>query len=106
MPHISGQAAGHRGGHAAAYPRAARTFLTVAELGYPEFETSQWYGIIGPTSTPTEIVDKLTIEINKALTTNAITQRFANDNAHGRRPHARPTSRSSSRWSRTAGARW
>lgn len=32
---------------------------TVAESGYPGFETSQWYGLMVPTGTPKEIVDKL-----------------------------------------------
>ena len=54
---------------------------TVAELGYPGFETSQWYGIIGPAGMPKEIVEKLSSEINKALKTNAITARFAADDA-------------------------
>jgi tripartite-type tricarboxylate transporter receptor subunit TctC len=54
---------------------------TVAELGYPGFETSQWYGIIGPAGLPREVIDKLSTEIGKALRTNAITTRFANDDA-------------------------
>ena len=54
---------------------------TVAELGYPGFETSQWYGIIGPAGLPKDVVDKLSVEINKALKTSAITTRFANDDA-------------------------
>jgi tripartite-type tricarboxylate transporter receptor subunit TctC len=54
---------------------------TVAELGYKDFETSQWYGIIAPKGTPREIVAKLNTEINKALATSAVTQRFADDNA-------------------------
>ena len=54
---------------------------TVAEMGYPGFETSQWYGIIGPAKLPKEVVDKLSVEINKALKTSAITTRFANDDA-------------------------
>ena len=54
---------------------------TVAELGYKDFETSQWYGIIAPKGTPREIVAKLNAEINKALAATAVTQRFADDNA-------------------------
>jgi tripartite-type tricarboxylate transporter receptor subunit TctC len=54
---------------------------TVAEMGYPGFETSQWYGIIGPAKLPKEIVAKLSVEIDKALKTSAITVRFANDDA-------------------------
>ena len=54
---------------------------TVAELGYPGFETSQWYGIMGPAGMPKDVVAKLSVEINKALKTSAITSRFANDDA-------------------------
>lgn len=54
---------------------------TVAELGYADFETSQWYGVHVPAGTPREIVMRLNAEINKALRTSAVTQRFASDNA-------------------------
>ena len=54
---------------------------TVAEVGYPGFETSQWYGIIAPAGVSKEVIDKLSVEINKALKTSAIRTRFANDDA-------------------------
>ena len=54
---------------------------TVAELGYPDFETSQWYGVLVPAGTPRDIVMKLNAEINKALKSSAVTQRYATDNA-------------------------
>ena len=54
---------------------------TVAEMGYPDFETSQWYGVLVPAGTPREIVLKLNAEINKALRSSAVTQRYATDNA-------------------------
>ena len=54
---------------------------TVAEMGYPEFETSQWYGVSVAAGTPREIVLKLNAEINKALQSSHITQRYATDNA-------------------------
>jgi tripartite-type tricarboxylate transporter receptor subunit TctC len=40
---------------------------TVAEGGFPGFETSQWYGILAPANTPVAIVDKLSAEIAAAL---------------------------------------
>ena len=54
---------------------------TIAELGYPDFETSQWYGVLVPAGTPREIVLKLNAEINKALQSSLVTQRYAADNA-------------------------
>ena len=54
---------------------------TVAELGFPDFETSQWYGVSVPAGTPREIVMKLNAEINKALQSSQVTQRYAADNA-------------------------
>jgi tripartite-type tricarboxylate transporter receptor subunit TctC len=44
----------------------------------PGYETSIWYGVGVPRSTPTEIVDRLNKEINLALTDPAIKSRFAN----------------------------
>jgi tripartite-type tricarboxylate transporter receptor subunit TctC len=32
---------------------------TVAEQGYPGFETSQWYGLMVPAGTPQSVIDKL-----------------------------------------------
>jgi tripartite-type tricarboxylate transporter receptor subunit TctC len=54
---------------------------TVAEMGYPEFETSQWYGVLVAAGTPREIVLRLNAEINKALQSSHVTQRYATDNA-------------------------
>jgi tripartite-type tricarboxylate transporter receptor subunit TctC len=54
---------------------------TVAEAGYTGFETSQWYGVMVKAGTPAEIVRKLNAEINKALRSSQVTQRYATDNA-------------------------
>jgi tripartite-type tricarboxylate transporter receptor subunit TctC len=56
---------------------------TVAEMGYKNFETSQWYGILAPAGTPPDIVKKLQEESLKALRSSAVTERFANDSAVG-----------------------
>jgi tripartite-type tricarboxylate transporter receptor subunit TctC len=40
---------------------------TVAELGYPEFEASSWFGLLGPPELPREIVLKLHGEVGRAL---------------------------------------
>jgi tripartite-type tricarboxylate transporter receptor subunit TctC len=56
---------------------------TVAELGFKDFETSQWYGILAPAGTPPDIVKRLQEESYKALKSSAVTERFATDNAVG-----------------------
>ena len=56
---------------------------TVQEMGYKDFETSQWYGILAPAGTPADVVKKLQEESNKALRSSAVTERFATDNAVG-----------------------
>ncbi len=56
---------------------------TVAEMGYKDFETSQWYGILAPAGTPREIVKRLQEESLKALKSNSVTERFASDSAVG-----------------------
>jgi tripartite-type tricarboxylate transporter receptor subunit TctC len=54
---------------------------TVAESGYKDFETSQWYGILVPAKTPKAVVDKLNAAADKALKSNGITSKFAKDDA-------------------------
>ncbi len=56
---------------------------TVAEMGFKDFETSQWYGILVPAGTPRDIVKKLQEESLKALKSNSVTERFASDSAVG-----------------------
>ncbi len=56
---------------------------TVAELGFKNFETSQWYGMLAPAGTPADIVKRLQEESYKALKSSAVTARFATDNALG-----------------------
>jgi tripartite-type tricarboxylate transporter receptor subunit TctC len=56
---------------------------TVAEMGYPNFETSQWYGILAPAGTPPDIVRRLQEASLRALKSSAVTERFASDNAVG-----------------------
>jgi tripartite-type tricarboxylate transporter receptor subunit TctC len=54
---------------------------TVAEMGFKDFETSQWYGILLPAGVSPEIVTRLRDESLKALRSNAVTERFASDSA-------------------------
>jgi tripartite-type tricarboxylate transporter receptor subunit TctC len=40
---------------------------TVVESGFPEFEASSWFGLLGPAELPREIVVKLQAEVARAL---------------------------------------
>src|SRR5215467_11733039 len=40
---------------------------TVAELGYPDFEASSWFGLLGPAELPRDIVMALQAEVVRAL---------------------------------------
>jgi tripartite-type tricarboxylate transporter receptor subunit TctC len=52
---------------------------TVAEQGFPGFETSQWYGIIAPAKTPPAIIRKLSEEIAKATRSPEVIKRYGDD---------------------------
>jgi tripartite-type tricarboxylate transporter receptor subunit TctC len=56
---------------------------TVIEMGYKDFETAQWYGLLAPAGTPPEIVKIIQEESLKALKASSVTERFAHDNAIG-----------------------
>ena len=40
---------------------------TIAELGYPDFEASSWFGLLGPAELPRDIVVALQAEVVRAL---------------------------------------
>jgi tripartite-type tricarboxylate transporter receptor subunit TctC len=50
---------------------------TFEELGFKGFDGVQWYGIVGPAKLPAEVTQRLNTEINKAITSPALQQRFA-----------------------------
>jgi tripartite-type tricarboxylate transporter receptor subunit TctC len=54
---------------------------TVAEQGYPGFETSQWYGLNAPAGTPEPIVRRLAAEAAKAAKSALVLERFKSDDA-------------------------
>ena len=56
---------------------------TVAEQGYPGFETTQWYGLNAPAKTPEAIVRRLAEEAAKAARHPKVQERFAADDAEG-----------------------
>ena len=54
---------------------------TVAEQGYPGFETSQWYGLMAPAKTPDAIVKRLANAAAQSAKSPAVLELFAQDNA-------------------------
>ncbi len=45
---------------------------TIAEQGYPRFETDSWYGLMAPAATSREIVTRLNLLFNQALSDPAL----------------------------------
>ena len=50
---------------------------TFAELGYPSVNVALWYGLMAPAGTPPEIIARLNREVNQALKSSEIQERFA-----------------------------
>lgn len=49
---------------------------TVAELGYKDFEANTWFAVFAPSRTPNDVLDRLNAEVNKALATKPVRDRF------------------------------
>jgi tripartite-type tricarboxylate transporter receptor subunit TctC len=54
---------------------------TVAEQGYPGFETTQWYGLNAPAKVPAAIIKRLAQEAAKAANNPSVAERFKVDDA-------------------------
>jgi tripartite-type tricarboxylate transporter receptor subunit TctC len=54
---------------------------TIAESGYPGFETSQWYGLMAPAGTPKPVIDRLQREATIALASGEAQRRITEDGA-------------------------
>lgn len=51
---------------------------SIAEVGYPGFEASVWYGFIGPAGLPSAVVAQLHAAIQKAMTAPEVRDRLVN----------------------------
>ena len=60
---------------------SARDIPTIAEAGLPGFEAVQWYGCMAPAGTPDAIIDKLNVEVRKAMTDTKILAALEKDGA-------------------------
>ena len=54
---------------------------TIAESGFPNYEATLWYGLIGPKGMPVEVVDKLNAVVNKILQTPSAREKIQADGA-------------------------
>lgn len=54
---------------------------TVAEAGVPGYSALQWYGLLAPSGTPKEIIDKVQAAVAEALRQPEVRQRLAQDGA-------------------------
>ncbi len=54
---------------------------TMIESGLPGFDATSWYCVVAPAGTPKAIIDRLNMEIVKALNTPEMRQRLADDGA-------------------------
>ena len=52
---------------------------TFAESGFADFDSLQWYGIVGPAKMPPPVTARLNAEINRALASPALRARFAGE---------------------------
>ncbi|MBI3056560.1 MAG: tripartite tricarboxylate transporter substrate binding protein [Betaproteobacteria bacterium] len=52
---------------------------TVAESGVPGYDVSAWYGMFAPTGTPSEIIQRLSAGVAKAIRSEDIVQRLVSD---------------------------
>ena len=59
---------------------------TIAELGYPGYDFSSWFGILAPAGTPRTAIDRLHTEVIKALKDPGVQQRLENYEIFGSSP--------------------
>jgi tripartite-type tricarboxylate transporter receptor subunit TctC len=58
---------------------AAPEIPTVAESGYPDYEVTNWHGLIGPKGMPGAIVERLNREVNDAIHGAEMKKQLATD---------------------------
>ena len=61
---------------------AAPDLPTLAESGFPGFDTSLWFGLLAPAATPKEIVGKIHSDVVRALKLRDVEERIASQGAN------------------------
>jgi tripartite-type tricarboxylate transporter receptor subunit TctC len=56
---------------------SAPEYATIAELGYPGFEVTSWYGVLGPARMSPQVIAKLNAAILEALRTPLVREQLA-----------------------------
>jgi tripartite-type tricarboxylate transporter receptor subunit TctC len=54
---------------------------TAAEAGIPNYEAIGWFGLLAPSATPSAIVQQMSADIAKMMTTQAMRERAINEGA-------------------------
>jgi len=54
---------------------------TIAESGYPEIESTSWWGLVAPAAVPREIVDRLGAETTRILNLPDVRERLISQGA-------------------------
>ncbi len=50
---------------------------TIAESGFPGFDVTPWFGVLGPAGMPPSVVTRINADINRLLASRDIVERFA-----------------------------
>ena len=50
---------------------------TISEAGYKGFDANTWFGLVAPKGTPAAVVEKINVEVNKALKSPDVREKFA-----------------------------
>lgn len=56
--------------------RALPDVPALAELGYPQMDMAQWFGAVAPANVPQDVVARISIAFNKALSDATVSQRL------------------------------
>jgi tripartite-type tricarboxylate transporter receptor subunit TctC len=67
LPHVRGGRIRAFGVSTLARAAVAPDLPTIAEQGYPEFETSAWFGLVAPAAVPEPVIARLNVELVRAL---------------------------------------
>jgi tripartite-type tricarboxylate transporter receptor subunit TctC len=54
---------------------------TIAELGYPDFDASSWFGLVGPAGMPKEVAVAIQQQVARALTIPEMREKFVQQGA-------------------------